>query len=61
LTLPVVSVDEDLRHPRSRVSTPARSNRRRSAVGLIIYVWDVYFRRPVTEHDIEQELKRIQR
>ena len=30
-------------------------------VGLIMNVWDVYFRRPVTEHDIEQELKRIQR
>jgi hypothetical protein len=30
-------------------------------VGLILNVWDVYFRRPVTEHDIEQELKRLQR
>ena len=30
-------------------------------VGLIMNVWDVYFRRPVTEHDIEQELKRVQR
>ena len=30
-------------------------------VGLIMNMWDVYFRRPVTEHDIEQELKRIQR
>ena len=29
------------------------------SVGLIMNVWDVYFRRPVTEHDIEQELKRI--
>jgi hypothetical protein len=30
-------------------------------VGLILNVWDVYFRRPVTEHDIEQELKRLRR
>ena len=30
-------------------------------VGLIMNVWDVYFRRPVTEHDIEQEMKRLQR
>jgi hypothetical protein len=30
-------------------------------IGLIMNVWDVYFRRPVTEHDIERELKRLQR
>ena len=30
-------------------------------VGLILNVWDVYFRRPVTEHDIEQEMRRLQR
>ena len=30
-------------------------------VGVILNVWDVYFRRPVTEHDIEQEMKKLQR
>jgi uncharacterized ion transporter superfamily protein YfcC len=30
-------------------------------VGLIMNVWDVYFRRPVTEHDIEREMQRLQR
>jgi hypothetical protein len=30
-------------------------------VGLIMNIWDVYFRRPVTEHDIEQEMKRLRR
>lgn len=30
-------------------------------IGLVLNIWDVYFRRPVTEHDIEQEMKRIQR
>ncbi len=28
---------------------------------LAVQVWHVYFRRPVTEHDIEQEMKRLQR
>jgi hypothetical protein len=30
-------------------------------IGVIMNIWDVYFRRPVTEHDIEQEMKRLQR
>ena len=30
-------------------------------VGLLLNVWDVYFRRPVTERDIEEEMKRLQR
>lgn len=30
-------------------------------VGLVLNVWDVYFRRPVTEHDIQRELERLQR
>ncbi len=30
-------------------------------IGVVMNIWDVYFRRPVTEHDIEQELKRLQR
>ena len=30
-------------------------------VGLVLNVWDVYFRRPVTEHDIQQEIERLQR
>ncbi len=30
-------------------------------VGLVLNVWDVYFRRPVTEHDIEQEMNRLRR
>jgi hypothetical protein len=28
-------------------------------VGLVLNVWDVYFRRPVTEHDIQQEIERL--
>jgi hypothetical protein len=28
-------------------------------VGLVLNVWDVYFRRPVTEHDIEREMQRL--
>jgi len=28
-------------------------------VGLLLNVWDVYFRRPVTPHDIEQEMDRL--
>src|SRR5262249_12635479 len=27
--------------------------------GLILNVWDVYFRRPVTERDIEREMERL--
>ena len=27
--------------------------------GLLLNVWDVYFRRPVTEHDIEREMDRL--
>ena len=30
-------------------------------VGLVLNVWDVYFRRPVTEHDVEREMQRLQR
>ncbi len=30
-------------------------------VGLVLNVWDVYFRRPVTEHDIEREMQRLRR
>jgi len=30
-------------------------------IGLIMNVWDVYFRRPVTEHDIQREMQRLQR
>ena len=30
-------------------------------VGLILNVWDVYFRRPVTEHDIQEEMTRLNR
>jgi hypothetical protein len=30
-------------------------------VGSLLNGWDVYFRRPVTERDIEQEMKRLQR
>jgi hypothetical protein len=29
-------------------------------VGLVLNFWDVYLRRPVTEHDIQQEMKRMQ-
>jgi hypothetical protein len=28
-------------------------------VGVILNVWDVYFRRPVTEHDIQREIERL--
>jgi len=28
-------------------------------VGLVLNVWDVYFRRPVTEHDIQREIERL--
>jgi hypothetical protein len=28
-------------------------------IGLTLNVWDVYFRRPVTEHDIAQEMDRL--
>ena len=30
-------------------------------VGLVLNVWDVYFRRPVTEHDIQSEIERMKR
>jgi hypothetical protein len=30
-------------------------------IGVIMNVWDVYFRRTVTEHDIEQEMQRLRR
>ncbi len=28
-------------------------------VGVVMNVWDVYFRKPVTEHDIEEEMQRL--
>jgi 2TM domain-containing protein len=30
-------------------------------VGLVLNIWDVYFRRPVTEHDVDRELERLRR
>jgi hypothetical protein len=30
-------------------------------VGLILNVWDVFFRRPVTQSDIEKEIERLRR
>jgi hypothetical protein len=30
-------------------------------VGLVLNIWDVYFRRPVTEHDVEREIERLRR
>jgi hypothetical protein len=30
-------------------------------VGLVLNAWDVFFRRPVTEADIEREIDRLQR
>jgi hypothetical protein len=30
-------------------------------VGLVLNIWDVYFRRPVTEHDVDRELERLHR
>ena len=29
-------------------------------VGIALNVWDVFFRRPITEADIEREVKRMQ-
>ena len=28
-------------------------------VGLMLNIWDVYFRRPVTEHDVDREMQRL--
>ncbi len=28
-------------------------------VGLVLNIWDVYFRRPVTEHDVAREMERL--
>ena len=28
-------------------------------VGLVLNIWDVYFRRPVTEHDVDREMDRL--
>jgi hypothetical protein len=28
-------------------------------VGLVLNIWDVYFRRPITEHDIDREMERL--
>ncbi len=30
-------------------------------VGVVLNVWDVYFRRPVTEHDIQREIERLKK
>ena len=30
-------------------------------IGLVLNIWDVYFRRPVTEHDIQREMDRLRR
>jgi hypothetical protein len=30
-------------------------------VGLVLNIWDVYFRRPVTEHDVDREMERLRR
>lgn len=30
-------------------------------VGLVLNVWDVYFRRPITETDIDREVQRLRR
>ena len=30
-------------------------------VGVVLNVWDVYFRRPVTEHDIQREIDRLRK
>jgi len=30
-------------------------------VGLVLNVWDVFFRRPITEADIDREMKRNQK
>jgi fatty acid desaturase len=29
-------------------------------VGLVLNVWDVFFRRPITEADIDREMERLQ-
>lgn len=31
------------------------------AIGLLLNVWDVYFRAPITSADIEREMNRVQR
>ena len=28
-------------------------------VGVVLNVWDVYFRKPITEHDIQREMERL--
>ena len=28
-------------------------------VGLVLNIWDVYFRKPITEHDIQREMERL--
>ena len=30
-------------------------------VGLVLNIWDVYFRRPVTEQDVDREMERLVR
>jgi 2TM domain len=30
-------------------------------IGLALNAWDVYFRRPITESDVEEELRRLRR
>ena len=31
------------------------------AIGLVLHAWDVFFRRPVTDADVEAELERLRR
>jgi hypothetical protein len=30
-------------------------------VGVVLNVWDVYFRRPITEAEVDREVKRLRR
>jgi hypothetical protein len=30
-------------------------------VGLVMNMWDVFWRRPITEHDIEREIERLEK
>jgi hypothetical protein len=30
-------------------------------IGVVMNAWDVFFRRPVTEHDIDREVRKLER
>ena len=30
-------------------------------IGVVLNIWDVYFRRPITQRDIDDEMKRLSR